>query len=225
MIDIVVKVGGSLFVDFNKTALIFNTLLELIHGGYRLVVVPGGGMFADSIRMLQKKYNITDDAAHWLAILSMVQTAYLIMDINKYAVIFSNIKELNALYDKNFLPIVNAHDFLKSDDRLPHSWDITSDSISVFIANKLNSKKLILLKDVDGIFTGDPQLNNNYRLKKRVTLKDFELFNYNVVDNYFPYILKDFLKHGSCWIINGNFPYRIKDLLEGKKIIATEIVL
>jgi acetylglutamate kinase len=39
---------------------------------------------------------------------------------------------------------------MRAADPLPHSWDITSDSIAAFIAGALGAGELILLKPVDG---------------------------------------------------------------------------
>ena len=42
------------------------------------------------------------------------------------------------------------HTWMRAADPLPHSWDITSDSIAAFIAGALGASELILLKPVDG---------------------------------------------------------------------------
>ena len=44
----------------------------------RLLVVPGGGPFADSVRAVDRQHRLSDDAAHWMAILAMDQYAHLI---------------------------------------------------------------------------------------------------------------------------------------------------
>ena len=33
-----------------------------------------------------------------------------------------------------------------ADDSIPHSWDVTSDSLAAWLATKLNAKQLILVK-------------------------------------------------------------------------------
>ena len=39
---------------------------------------------------------------------------------------------------------------MRASDPLPHSWDITSDSIAAYIAGVLDARELILVKPIDG---------------------------------------------------------------------------
>ncbi|HJJ62715.1 MAG TPA: uridylate kinase, partial [Methanocorpusculum sp.] len=58
---VVVKIGGSL-IDAAE-----GVLKELLASGVSALVVPGGGIFADSVRAA----DLDDDSAHWQAISSM----------------------------------------------------------------------------------------------------------------------------------------------------------
>ena len=40
---------------------------------------------------------------------------------------------------------------------LENSWEVTSDSIAAYLCGRLGLKELILITDVDGIFTSDPK--------------------------------------------------------------------
>ena len=69
----VLKLGGSL-IDSARSLLLGLTDLE--SKGYSFLVVPGGGPFADLVRSQFHEYSISDEAAHWMAILAMEQYAY-----------------------------------------------------------------------------------------------------------------------------------------------------
>ena len=71
----VVKVGGGLL----SRAGAFDRVTEALTAftrGRRVLIVPGGGPFADAVRQMFKRIKIGDDAAHWMAVLSMDQYAY-----------------------------------------------------------------------------------------------------------------------------------------------------
>lgn len=45
-----------------------------------VLIVPGGGPFADSVRVADEKFGIGAEASHWMAVLSMEQYAYYLME-------------------------------------------------------------------------------------------------------------------------------------------------
>ena len=55
------------------------------------------------------------------------------------------------------------------EDPLENSWDVTSDSIALYIAHRLNASKVLLCTDVDGIFTADPKTAKNAELIKKIS--------------------------------------------------------
>ena len=71
---IVLKLGGSLL---SSPALMQCLQLASQKGQGQLVIVPGGGVFADQVRLTQKKWQYDDKAAHYMAILAMQQMALL----------------------------------------------------------------------------------------------------------------------------------------------------
>lgn len=73
----VVKLGGSLARDDTHDALL-DTIATLAEVGHRLVIVPGGGAFADAVRRACDGPAVRSTAAHWMAILAMDQMAYLL---------------------------------------------------------------------------------------------------------------------------------------------------
>ena len=86
---------------------------------------------------------------------------------------------------------------------LPHTWDVTSDTIAAWVAATLGLD-LLLLKSVDGIFI-------NGILQQQVTRP----VDTDVVDPFFiPFVLKSTVK---TTIINGSDPERVEKYSEGSR--------
>ncbi|HSG93628.1 MAG TPA: uridylate kinase, partial [Methylotenera sp.] len=66
----VVKLGGSLLGSPELTSWL-ETLVKISDG--KVLIVPGGGMFADAVRQAQEASLINDAVAHHLALLAMDQ--------------------------------------------------------------------------------------------------------------------------------------------------------
>jgi hypothetical protein len=94
-------------------------------------------------------------------------------------------------------------------DVLPHTWDVTSDTIAAWAAGNLHLD-LLLLKSVDGIFM-------NGTLQKQVT----NPVESDVIDPFFiPFVIKNRIK---TTIVNGSHPDRVRKFLRGENVPGTEI--
>lgn len=125
--------------------------LETIKQRYRnnIVVVPGGGLFADQVRTVQQQWGVSDEYAHQMAILAMKQVALL----------FKHIKPCFELIDSIFLlQQVNLNHSIAiwSPDvqellvpEIKASWAVTSDSLAAWVATQLNAEELILVKSAN----------------------------------------------------------------------------
>jgi 5-(aminomethyl)-3-furanmethanol phosphate kinase len=131
------KVGGSLF-DFPGLAARLRTWIDA-HADERVLLIPGGGPTADAIRTLQVVHELDDGKAHWLAIRAMAFNAHIFADLLNLPVV-SDPAPTNAVLD--------VYPFLKADDRLEHSWSVTSDSIAARVA-QVHGARLTLFKSVD----------------------------------------------------------------------------
>ena len=158
-VDLVVKVGGGLLADprvFQETLDAIVALAER----EGTVIVPGGGPFANVVRDVDRQARLSPTAAHWMAILGMDQYAHLISDrLPRSRLVFNCEGVLNAL-SGSALPVLAPWRWLFAVDPLPHSWDVTSDSIAAWFAGELGASRLLLVKPaaaqeplVDGYFT------------------------------------------------------------------------
>jgi aspartokinase-like uncharacterized kinase len=190
-LPLVVKVGGSLFCQIPA-------LTPVLKDSKRpLLIIPGGGPFADTVRQC----NTDNDSAHWMAIAAMEQFGLFVASHGIPTTIELVIPRVTTV----FLP----YQYFIEHDVLPHTWDMTSDSIAAWVAHILHID-LLLLKSVDGIFI-------NGILQQQVT----EPVESDVIDPLFiPFVVKNGMK---TTIINGSQPDRVSKYLTGGVVPRTEI--
>jgi aspartokinase-like uncharacterized kinase len=208
MIEVVVKVGGSLSHGTNLRALCM--LLADLGRDRGILVVPGGGPFADAVRDCDSRYGLTEAAAHWMAILAMDQFGYLLCDLIPRSEPARDLDTARQIAHSGRVPVLLPFDLLRRDDALPHSWTVTSDSISARIAELARAPGLVLLKSVDALTDGPCPGAGGGVPPHLVTME--RLTRWEGVDHYLGTIL-----NGSAldlWILNGNDPERLKELLE-----------
>ena len=75
----VIKVGGGLSATPGALEAVC-AALGAAGRRHRLLVVPGGGPFADAVREFDRRQPLSPDAAHWMAILAMDQYAHVLAD-------------------------------------------------------------------------------------------------------------------------------------------------
>lgn len=198
---IVLKIGGSLFERAPE-------ILERVKSlGGDILIVPGGSSFADTVREIYHKRSISDDTAHWMAILAMEEYAY-------YLSGRTGISLSASLSKGRGVRIVLPYDIIRRHDVLPHSWDVTSDTIAAWMASRLKSK-LVKVTDVDGIFY-------NGRLLESVNASQLAHMGETCVDRAMPgYLVKNRM---DAFVVNGLYPERVVQVLTGKPAIGTRIL-
>ncbi|AEH06743.1 [5-(aminomethyl)furan-3-yl]methyl phosphate kinase [Methanothermococcus okinawensis] len=209
-----IKIGGSL-TYYAKPLL---NKLKRFSDEYeeKIIVVPGGGAFANVVRELNEKGGLNNRSSHKLATMSMDMMGIYFSEI-------SNIKTADNLYDAKYIlkndniVILLPSKIVLSTDELPCSWDVTSDSIGAHIARLLNLNSIIIATDVDGIYDNYPE----GKLLNTINAKSIKGFT--SVDSYLPKLL---LKHNiECFVVNGKYPDRIISILKNNNDIYTKINL
>jgi aspartokinase-like uncharacterized kinase len=145
LVDVVVKVGGALLAHPAHIDAVLGALAEAA-GASRLLIVPGGGPFADAVRAVDRRFAVTDDAAHWMAVLAMDQYAHLLASRMGVATLARNPTEIVNALGRGRLPVLAPSNWLRDADPLPHSWDVTSDSIAAWVAGAVGAARLVLVK-------------------------------------------------------------------------------
>ena len=218
---IVIKFGGSLVKD-KKVLENLCSEIESLSENFNLLIVPGGGVFADLARSYDKRFKFSPEISHKMAILAMDQNGFLISKFFKDYIFVYDLNDLNKVKNSSNVKIFIPSKFLFElpESELQYSWDITSDSISAYIAEKLEAEKLIILKDVCGLYDSDPEKNKDAKLIKKINLNEIKNLPESCIDKKFHEFLKT-----DCFIINGKFPERISGVLENKDFAGTEILI
>ncbi len=163
---VVFKIGGKILDDFENLKSTISQLNQLYDDNVfdKIIIIPGGGSFANFIRKIYSELKFTEEIAHWMGIISMNYNG---LELSKKYPNLQIIENLNQLKEnRKIFCILLPYEFIKENDELPHSWDVTSDSISLFIAKELELNECFLIKDVDGILD-----NKNQVIKKITTSK------------------------------------------------------
>jgi aspartokinase-like uncharacterized kinase len=142
----VVKLGGSL-LGSPELARWLDTLVQISDG--KVLIVPGGGMFADAVRQAQDTSLINDAVAHHLALLAMDQFGLLLAGMNPGLVTASSELEIAERGWQHRGIVWLPSRMVLADENIPKNWHVTSDSLSAWVANKIGSEHLILVKSKD----------------------------------------------------------------------------
>src|SRR5262245_41771082 len=145
MVEIVVKVGGALLAHTEHFLRVLLTIDTAAHAR-RLLIVPGGGPFAEAVRAVDRRFLLSEDAAHWMAVLAMDQYAHVIADRIPGTLVTDRDGAAATLLDRQRVPVLAPFRWIRTADPLPHTWDVTSDSIAAWIAGEVGARRLVLVK-------------------------------------------------------------------------------
>lgn len=195
---IVIKIGGSLIGSARDLVCVIHEYA--LDEGERILIVPGGGVFADTVRTASTTYDISDEAAHWMAILAMDQYAHYLADGTPAGLI----TEIDPI--RVGTSILLTYDLLKrSDSEIEHTWDATSDTIAGWIASRLDAV-FIKVTDVDGIFREGVLLSE-------ITAEELMEMGETCVDPELPELLLS--RSLDCQVVNGRHPDYVIEAIEG----------
>ena len=137
--------------------------------------------------------------------------AKLLNDKFEFTELVYSIEDAIKVNNNGNIPILACSTILKENDEIPHTWNMTSDSISAYVANILKSK-LLIATNVQGIYTRKPT-SVEAKFIEKIDAKKLLTFEETSVDLMLAELL---LKFGmNCFVTNGNFPERVLSLIEG----------
>ncbi len=180
----VVKLGGSL-INSPELPKWLDTLVKISDG--KILIVPGGSVFADAVRAAQRLTQVSDATAHRLALLAMDQFGLLLAAMNPTLVTASTELEIAERgWQHRGIVWLPSHMVL-ADEQIAQNWQVTSDSLSVWIAQKINAEHLVIVKSAD--------LSAYQNEVKIQTLIDAE-----ALDPAFPAFVAG--AEFDCWVLN-----------------------
>ena len=219
--DAVIKIGGSLSKKPEKLRGLAQTISEIAQKN-EIVVVPGGGEFADVVRDFDQTFHLSDQVAHKMARLGMDQFGLLLSDIIPKSRTASNFDEVLECPSSKGVPIFLSSHLIFEKDPLENSWIVTSDTIAAYVATQLKADNLILATDVDGLFTKDPSKYESAEFISKIGASELLSWTESAcVDRYLPRFLA--AKKIKCFVVNGYYPERIRAILTGKRTKCTLI--
>lgn len=221
--DAVVKVGGSMLAQPDALRVLCRAL-DHASKTWKMTLVPGGGPFADEVRLQDKRLGLSAEASHRMAILAMDQYGLLLCDLLDNAAPTTTLRMAINFAGRKRLPVILPSRFLSTLSSLGASWDVTSDSIAAYLAARLRAQRLILITDVDGLFTKDPKTNPDAKLIPSISLEELSRFSTRTcVDKALTSQLRRYRL--DTWIMNGLQPERFDSLIREETPIATRITL
>jgi aspartokinase-like uncharacterized kinase len=146
--DLVVKVGGGLLAHIEQLDCVLAAIAGVARS-HRVLVVPGGGPFADAVRDVDARVGLGNDQAHWMAVLAMDQYAHLLAARLRAGVIVSTRDDIETAVHAGRIPVIAPSLWMSAADPLPHTWEVTSDSIAAWVAGALGATRLLLVKPPD----------------------------------------------------------------------------
>ncbi len=139
---IVVKLGGS----HAASPSLRGWLAAIRDLAGRVVVVPGGGPFANAVRAAQRPMGFDDTAAHDMALLAMAQYGRALVSLAAGFAVAGDPAAIDAAAAQNLVPVWSPWPMLRDHPAIARSWDVTSDSLAVWLAAEIGAAAVVLVK-------------------------------------------------------------------------------
>ncbi len=142
----VVKIGGSLAHSPALSA----WLGVLSHcRNPRVVIVPGGGPFADEVRKAQRASGFDDGLAHRMALLAMEQYGLMLSGLSPGLHPASSKTAIRTIHRLGGVPVWLPARMAAAGKDIRASWEVTSDSLAAWLAGALGAHRLVLVKSAE----------------------------------------------------------------------------
>ena len=185
---IIIKIGSSLLVDDNKKirkkwlSSFAKDIKKLKFKNKKVIIVSSGAIALGCKKMNYNKKNIKLDKSQAIASVGQIELMNLFSQtFSKYKLNISQIlltledteerrRSLNAkrtfenLFELDFIPIVNENDTIATSE-IKYG---DNDRLASRVAQITNADTLILLSDVDGLYTKNPKIFKDAKLIKKV---------------------------------------------------------
>ncbi len=200
---IIIKIGTSNITKNNRLDLRWinekvDEIAELKSKGKEIIIITSGALAAGmEIEHLHKR---PSDLLKWQLLAGKgqpvlyekyraffekqgIQTAQVLLTHHNFKTKEEekNLKDvINSYLKEGVIPVINTNDVVTKEEIMPqnsHGNFTDNDELSVLVSNTLNIDLLLILTDVDGLYTKDPRKNDEVMLIKLV-----EKINKNIED-------------------------------------------
>ena len=248
---IIVKLGTSTLahatghLNIRRVEELCRTISDIKNAGHEVILVSSGaiGMGVGKLGLRERPRDIpTKQAAAAVGQCELMYTydklfgeyhhtvAQLLitgedMADSKRHVNFSN--TLSRLLELGALPIINENDTVATDEIAIGD----NDTLAAIVAQSVKADLLILLSDIDGVFTADPRRDPEARLIHRITEIDAQVLalageagsSLGTGGMYTKIQAAKICMDCGCRMVitNGNRPENLYDILDGKQVGTT----
>ena len=143
MSAIVLKIGGSLTESEAAGHLIRGLAARRPQ---KLLIVPGGGEFADAVRAAQSRHGLGEGTAHHMALLAMHMVGMILVDLAPGFVLAETVDEFASVWQRRLTPVWAPARMVLTATGIRASWDVTSDSLSAWLAGQVGAARLVVAK-------------------------------------------------------------------------------
>ena len=185
---IVIKIGSSLLIDENKKirkkwlSEFSKDIKDLLNQNKRIIIVSSGAIAMGCKKLNLSKRNLKLDKSQAVASIGQIELMNLFtetflknkINISQILLTLEDTEQrrraLNAkrtfenLFQLNFVPIVNENDSIATSE-IKYG---DNDRLASRVAQISSADSLILLSDVDGLYTKNPKINKNAELIKEI---------------------------------------------------------
>ena len=185
---IVIKIGSSLLIDENKKirkkwlSEFSKDIKDLLNQNKRIIIVSSGAIAMGCKKLNLSKKNLKLDKSQAVASIGQIELMNLFtetflkskINISQILLTLEDTEQrrraLNAkrtfenLFQLNFIPIVNENDSIATSE-IKYG---DNDRLASRVAQISAADSLILLSDVEGLYTSNPKINKNAKLIKEI---------------------------------------------------------
>ena len=140
----VVKLGGS----YAHAAELKPWLASIVTCAGHVVLVPGGGPFADAVRDAQARMGFDDRAAHHMALLAMDQYGCALASLVGNVTRATSAQAIHQALNRGEVPVWSPAAMVLAAGEIPASWEVTADSLAAWLAGQIGAAHLVLVKQV-----------------------------------------------------------------------------
>lgn len=216
-LNCIIKLGGSLLYDFEKTKSLLDNLVLESKGNFAITVGSGklGELYKEFIGSNQIPFN---DSVRDYSNLQSINASVLASLNSNYIVCENKESVFNALVEGR-VPILDSRGFMDVfKDDIYQKGDVRAANLCKYF----NCNNLIIVTNVNGIYDKDPNISEDSHIIRRITSSELKKMGRTSVDEGLAERIEDY--NLTCYILgvdnlvrnNGNIN---KEMLESGTVI------